>query len=62
MNHIRRSTVDLGDHPDLVVIYLGIRVLTLRGLPTLRRIGNEIEHAAAAKPDGLLRHEMLATR
>ena len=59
MSHATRTAVDLGDQPDLVVIYLGMRVRTLRGMRTLRRIGKEIEHAAAAKPDGLLRHEML---
>jgi hypothetical protein len=41
------------------VIYLGMRVRTLRGMQTLRSIGKEVERAAAAQPDGLLRHEML---
>jgi Domain of unknown function (DUF4188) len=59
MSHATRTAVDLSDQQDLVVIYLGMRVRTLRGMRTLRRIGKEIEHAAAAKPDGLLRHEML---
>ncbi len=56
---ISRTTVDLTAHPDLVVIYLGMRVRTPRGLGTLRSLGKQIERAAAARPDGLLRHEML---
>lgn len=52
-----RTTVDLTQHPDLVVIYLGMRAHSLRGIMTLRRIAGEIEGAAAAGPDGLLRHE-----
>jgi len=56
---VSRTTVDLTAHPDLVVIYLGMRVHTPRGLGTLRSLGKQIKQAAAAKPDGLLRHEML---
>jgi hypothetical protein len=59
MSHVTRTTVDLRDYPDLVVIYLGMRVRTLRGMRTLRSIGNEKERAADARPDGLLRHETL---
>jgi Monooxygenase af470-like len=59
MSQSLRTSVDLGDHPDLVVIYLGMRVRTLRGMQTLRSIGKEIEQAATAQPDGLLRHETL---
>jgi hypothetical protein len=55
MSHVTRTSVDLSDQPDLVVIYLGKRVRTLRGMRTLRAIEREIEHAAAAKPDELLR-------
>jgi hypothetical protein len=39
------------------VTYLGMRIRTLRGMRNLRSIAKEIEHAAAAKPDGLLRHD-----
>ncbi|HXF71286.1 MAG TPA: DUF4188 domain-containing protein [Actinomycetota bacterium] len=56
---VDRTTVDLAAYPDLVVIYLGMRVNTLRGLRTLRRVGKEIARAVAAGPEGLLRHEML---
>jgi hypothetical protein len=55
----RRQTVDLGAYPDLVVIYLGMRVSALRGVLTLFRFGPRIRRSAAARPDGLLRHEMV---
>lgn len=32
-NRVNRQTVDLSAYPDLVVIYLGMRVRTLRGVP-----------------------------
>jgi hypothetical protein len=32
---VPRHTVDLSAYPDLVVIYLGLRVNTLRGLKTI---------------------------
>ena len=54
---VRRVTVDLSDHPDLVVIYLGMKVKSLKGLAALARTGREIGQAVAANPDGLLRHE-----
>jgi len=38
MSHVTRTTVDLGDQPDLAVIYLGVRRRTLRGCePVLDR-------------------------
>ena len=54
-----RVTVDLSQFPDLVVVYLGMRVHSLRGLRTLRSFGAQIAKAVAAKPDGLLLHENL---
>lgn len=48
MSHVTRTSVDLSDHPNPVVIYLGMRVRTLRGMRTLRTIAKEIEHPAAA--------------
>lgn len=54
-----RETVSLRQYPDLVVIYLGMRVNALRGLRTLGRAGPRIQRSVAAKPDGLLRHEYL---
>src|ERR1700693_4789675 len=54
---VKRITVDLSDYPDLVVIYLGMRVNFLRGLKTLFGFGPRIQNAVNANPDGLLRHE-----
>jgi hypothetical protein len=54
-----RRTVDLSGYPDLVVIYLGMRIIRPRGLRTLARVGPQINRAVAEKPDGLLLHEPL---
>jgi len=54
-----RLTVDLSPYPNLVVIYLGMRVNSLRGFKTLMQFGPRISAAAAQKPDGLLLHENL---
>ncbi len=54
---ITRQSVDLSGYPDLVVIYLGMRVLNLKGMLTLIRTGRRIRQAVEAKPDGLLLHE-----
>jgi Domain of unknown function (DUF4188) len=56
---VRRQTVDLSAYPDLVVIYLGMRVNRLRGLATLAKFGPRISAVVAAKPDGLLLHEQI---
>ena len=52
-----RETVHLSRFPDLVVIYLGIRVEGPRGFETLGALSPQIEAAVAAGPDGLLLHE-----
>jgi hypothetical protein len=52
-----RKTADLSAYPDLVVIYLGMRVNRLTGWKTLLGFGPKISKAAATKPDGLLLHE-----
>jgi hypothetical protein len=54
---VQRRTVDLAAFPDLVVIYLGMRVNRLAGLKTLLGFGPKISASAAARPDGLLQHE-----
>jgi hypothetical protein len=54
-----RQTVDLSAYPDLVVIYLGMRVNVLTGIKTLLGFGPRIEGSVAAQPDGLLLHENL---
>src|ERR1700690_2643308 len=54
---VSRQTVDLSSYPDLVVIYLEMKVRKPGGLLTLLRFGPNISKAVAAKPDGLLAHE-----
>jgi hypothetical protein len=54
---VNRRTVDLSAYPDLIVIYLGMRVNALRGLKTLIGLGPQILAAGQAKPEGLLRCE-----
>lgn len=54
---VNRQTVDLSFYPDLVVIYLGMRVNRITGLKTLLGFGPKIADSAAAQPDGLLLHE-----
>jgi hypothetical protein len=56
---VQRRTVDLSGYPDLVVIYLGMRVNALVGLKRLIGLGPQIQTAAGGKPDGLLLHENL---
>jgi len=55
--NIDRHTVDLSAFPDLVVIYLGMRVNKPRRLRTLLRFGPKISKSVADQPDGLLLHE-----
>ena len=54
---VQRSTVDLSTFPDLVVVYLGMRVNALAGLKTLFGLGPQIERSHKGMPDGLLLHE-----
>lgn len=54
---VERRTVDLSGYPDLVVVYLGMRVNRLTGLKTLIGFGPRISSSVAAKPDGLLFHQ-----
>jgi hypothetical protein len=56
---VERRTVDLSAYPDLVVIYLGMRLNAWRGLKTFFGLGPQIERSWKAKPDGLLLHENL---
>src|SRR3954452_22362638 len=53
----KRETVDLSAYPDLVVIYLGMRINVLSGMKTAFGMGPKIDASVAAKPDGLLLHE-----
>lgn len=59
MPKVNRLTVDLGTYPDLVVIYLGMRVNALTGLKTLGGFGPKITASVNAQPDGLLLHETM---
>lgn len=54
---VKRVTVDLSSYPGLVVIYLGMRANTMRGVGTLLKFGPRIQASVNAKPDGLLLHE-----
>ena len=59
MAALNRTTVDLSDYPDLVVIYLGMRVEEPRGLETIQALGPRIQASVEERPDGLLLHEQL---
>ena len=54
---VNRQTVDLSQYPNLVVVYLGMRVNRLTGLKTLFGFGPKIANSVTAAPDGLLLHE-----
>jgi hypothetical protein len=56
---VNRQTVDLSAYPDLVVIYLGMRVNAVIGIKTLLGLGPRISKSVADRPDGLLLHENL---
>ena len=56
---VERQTVDLGDYPELVVVYLGMRVRRPRGLLYMFGFGPQIQKSWKAQPDGLLLHEDL---
>jgi hypothetical protein len=56
---VNRITVDLSSYPNLVIIYLGMRANSLRGLGTIFSFGPRISKAVAARPDGLLLHESI---
>ena len=56
---VDRSTIDLSDYPDLVVVYLGMRVNRPRGVLRLLGLGPQIKRSWKAEPDGLLLHEDL---
>ena len=56
-NKEERRTVDLSAYPDLVGVYLGMRVNRLTGIKTLFGFGPRISASVAAQPDGLLFHQ-----
>ena len=57
MTRVDRQTVDLSQYPDLVVVYLGMRVRQLRGIRYLMGLGPQITKSWKEKPDGLLLRE-----
>ncbi|MGH3422620.1 MAG: phenylacetaldoxime dehydratase family protein [Streptosporangiaceae bacterium] len=56
---VQRTTVDVSAYPDLVVVYLGMRVNGLRGIRTILGLGPQIRNSWQERPDGLLLHEDL---
>jgi hypothetical protein len=54
-----RTTADLSEYPDLVVMYLGMRAEEPRGLETLQTLQPQIQAAVEEGPDGLLLHEQV---
>jgi hypothetical protein len=59
MAPVDRRTVDLSSYPDLVVVYLGLRLNAFAGLKRILRLGPQIADSVKARPDGLLLHESL---
>jgi hypothetical protein len=56
---VERQTVDLSGFPDLVVVYLGMRVRRPLGLLRVLGIGPQVQKSWKEHPDGLLLHEDL---
>jgi hypothetical protein len=56
---VDRRTVDLSGFPDLVVVYLGMRVNVFGGVKTVLGFGPKIAKSVEAQPEGLLLHENL---
>ena len=56
---VERRTADLSSFPDLVVIYLGMKVNAITGIKTLLGFGPKISSSVAGAPDGLLLHESM---
>ncbi len=54
---VSRHSADLSAYPDLVVIYLGIRARSLRGVFSIIKLGPQIQASVKEKPEGLLRHD-----
>lgn len=56
---VERMTTDLSGYPEMVIVYLGMRVNALTGIKTVLGLGPQIGKSAAEQPDGLLLHENL---
>jgi hypothetical protein len=59
MARVDRRTVDLSAYPDLIVVYLGMRVNAITGIKKALGLGPQIAKSVSDKPDGLLLHEDL---
>jgi Domain of unknown function (DUF4188) len=59
MARVDRRTVDLSAYPDLIVVYLGLRVNAITGIKKALGLGPQIAKSVADKPEGLLLHEDL---
>ncbi len=59
MAAVQRFAVDMRGYPELVVVYLGMKIISWRGLGGFFRTGRGITQAVASRPDGLLAHEFL---
>ena len=59
MARVDRRTVNLSAYPDLMVIYLGLRVNAITGIKKALGLGPQIAKSVADRPDGLLLHEDL---
>ena len=59
MARVDRRTVNLSAYPDLIVIYLGLRVNAITGIKKALGLGPQIAKSVADRPDGLLLHEDL---
>lgn len=51
---ISRQSVDLAAYPDLVVILLGLKLRSIRALPTFLSVGRGLSGLRKDPPDGLL--------
>ena len=54
---VNRQTIDLSGYPNLVIVYLGMRVNRLTGIKTLLGFGPQISKSVTDQPNGLLLHE-----
>jgi len=59
MARVDRRTVNLSAYPDLIVVYLGLRVNAITGIKKALGLGPQIAKSVSDKPDGLLLHEDL---
>jgi hypothetical protein len=59
MKKVSRRVVDLSSYPDLVVMYLGMRVNAFTGIKTLVGFGPKITNSVTTQPKGLLLHEVM---